>query len=448
MKKFLFFLALGLFVVLLAAPWFLGSFAEREIERRLDAGAQTQPGIAIVTEEYRRRWFSSDSRHRIVVTDPAMTEALRELAGGEAFADEPAIVIDTRIGHGPLPLGEDAPLQPGLSRAVSTFSLDTGGGGDPIPLPGRLVSTTALDGSLHAEFRMEPGSRELPGGRISWQAAELDADVSADGRRIHTRGRLGGFELVAPEDQDDGISRVRVGAIEGDSVQTYTVNGLPVGPLAVTIDAISVSGEGAIVDIRDMRITSDGEVQGELLTGTTEVRIARMEAGGAAPVALTLEMAMQNVHEPSLAALSETVQTLEQGSFGGDPAEAFRLMEADIARLVAAGPVLDLRKLGIELPQGEVRLTSYLALAAGGDPDAPLDAAELLGRLTGTAEVRVPAAVIAEVRRIDRDAAEQLEMLIAAGMLRPDGDDYRLQAEYGNGLLTINGLPLPVPLAW
>jgi uncharacterized protein YdgA (DUF945 family) len=448
MKKFLFFLALGLFVALLAAPWFLGSFAEREIERRLDAGAQTQPGIAIVTEEYRRRWFSSDSRHRIVVTDPGMTEALRELAGGEAFADEPAIVIDTRIGHGPLPLGEDAPLQPGLSRAVSTFSLDTGAGGDPVPLPGRLVSTTALDGSMHAEFRMEPGTRELPGGSISWEAAELDADVSADGRRIHTRGRLGGFELVAREDRDDGIKRVRVGAVEGDSVQTYTANGLPVGPLAVTIDAISVAGDGALVDIQDMRITSDGEVQGELLTGTTEVRIARMEAGGAAPVALTLEMAMQNVHEPSLAALSETVQTLEQGGFGGDPAEAFRLMEADIARLVAAGPVLDLRKFGIELPEGEVRLTSYLALAAGGDPDAPLDAADLLGRLTGTAEVRVPAAVIEEVRRIDRDAAEQLEMLIAAGMLRPDGDDYRLQAEYGNGLLTINGLPLPVPLAW
>lgn len=448
MKKFLFFLTLGLFVALLAAPWLLGSFAEREIERRLDAGAQSQPGIAIVTEEYRRRWFSSDSRHRIVVTDPTVTEALRELAGGEAFADEPAIVITTRIGHGPLPLGEDARLQPGLSRAVSTFSLETGAGGDPIPLPGRLVSSTALDGSLHAEFRMEPGSRELAGGGISWQAAELDADVSADGKRIHTRGRLGGFELVAREDEDAGIKRVRVGAVEGDSVQQYTANGLPVGPLALTVDAISVSGDGAIVDVHDMRITSDGEVQGELLTGTTELRIARMEAGGAAPVALTLELAMQNVHEPSLAALSETVQTLEQGGFGGDAAETFRRMEADIARLVAAGPVFDLRKLGIELPEGEVRLTSYLALAAGGDPDAPLDAAELLGRLTGTAEVRVPAGVIEEVRRIDRDAAEQLEMLIAAGMLRPDGDDYRLQAEYGNGLLTINGLPLPVPRAW
>ncbi|HKL62187.1 MAG TPA: DUF945 family protein, partial [Woeseiaceae bacterium] len=74
MKKFLFFVVLGLFVMLLAAPWLLGSFTERQIEERLDAGARAQPGIAVFTEEYRRRWFSSDSRHRVVVTDPRLGE--------------------------------------------------------------------------------------------------------------------------------------------------------------------------------------------------------------------------------------------------------------------------------------------------------------------------------------------------------------------------------------
>jgi len=448
MKKFLFFLVLALFVALLAAPWFMGSFAEREIERRLDASAETQTGIAIVTEEYRRHWFSSDSRHRIVVTDPRVAEALQELAGGEAFADEPAIVITTRIDHGPLPLGADAPLRPGLSRAVSTFSLDPGSGGDPLPLPGRLVTTMALDGSTRAEFRLEADTRELPdgAGRVSWEAVSIDADISPDGRRIRSRGQIGGFELVA---RDGGETvRVLLGTVAGDSDQRYTENGIPVGPLAVTIDGFSVSGEGADVSMQDIRITSDGELAGELLSNTTEITVGRIDGGGPAPVSFTLELAMQNLHEPSLAALSETAQTLDSGVFTGTPAEAYRLMEADLARLVAAGPVIDLRKLGIELPDGEVRLTSYLALAAGGDPDAPLHTAELLGRLTGTAEVRVPISVVERVREIAPDAAEQLEMLIAMGLLRPDGQDYRLQAEYGNGLLTINGLPLPVPPAF
>ena len=449
MKKLLFFLVLGLFVVLLAAPWFLGSFTERQIEERLDAGARTQPGVAVFTEEYRRRWFSSDSRHRIVVTDHRLGEALRELAGGEAFADEPAIVIETRIEHGPLPLGVDGSLRPGLSRAVSTFDLDPGGG-DPVPLPGRLMTTMALDGSTHAEFRLEAGSRESPdgAGRISWKAASIDADISADGRRVHARGQIGGFETVSRDGADGDLRRLSVQDVEGDSVQRYTANGVPVGPTALTIGAVAVSGDGADVTLQDIHITNDAELEGELLNGSTEVRVERIEGGGPGPVSIALELATQNLHEPSLAALAETAQALERGGFSGSPAEAYRLMEADLARLVAAGPVLDLRKLGIALPDGELRLTTYLALAAGGDPEPPVDARELLGRLTGTAEVRVPASVVERVREIDPSAAEQLEMLIATGMLRPDGDDYRMQAEYGNGLLTINGLPLPVPLAW
>lgn len=448
MKKFLFFVVLGVFFVLLAAPWLLGSFTERQFERRLDAGAEKQPGIAIVTEEYRRRWLSSDSRHRIVITDPRAGGALRELLGGDGFADEPALVIDTRIEHGPLPRGDDAPLKPGLSRAVSTFSLDPGSASDAVALPGRLVTTTALDGSTHAEFRLQEGSRELPDddGRIRWEAANIDVDISADGRRIHSRGRIGGFEVTARDGDDGGTSRLKIADIEGDSVQTYTANDLPVGPMAVTIGSILIAERGAEVSMQDIRITSDAKVEGELLSGTTELRVARIEGGGPGPVALTLELALQNVHEPSLASLSETARALQQEVAGDPPAETYRLMEADLARLIAAGPVLDLRKLGIELPDGEVRLTTYLALAAGGDPAAPLDARELLGRLTGTAELRVPANVVERVRNIAPRAADQLEMLIATGLLRPDGGDYRLQAEYGNGLMTVNGLPLPIPL--
>ncbi len=449
-KKFLFFLVVGLFAVLLAVPWFLGSFTERKLEERLDAGADTRPGMAIVTEEYRRRWFSSDSRHRIVITEPRATEAVRSLAGGEVFADEPAIVIDTRIEHGPLPRGADAPLRPGLSRAESTFSLHPGTDRDGVPLPGRLVTTMALDGSTHAEFRLQAGSRELPDaeGRVSWEAAGLDADISADGRRIHTRGRMGGFELVAREGPDGGKARIRIADVEGDSVQRYTANGIPVGPIAVTIGTVSVTGDDADVSIRDIRLTSDGELVGELLSGTTEVRVGRIEGGGPGPLSLTLELAMQNVHEPSLASLSEIIQTLEGAGSQISPGETYRLMAPDLARLAAEGPVLDLRKLGIALPDGEVRLTSYLALAAGGDPAAPLEARELLERLAGTVELRIPTRVVEQVRSIAPDAAAQLEMLIAAGMLRPDGADYRMQAEYGNGLLTVNGLPLPIPLTW
>jgi hypothetical protein len=40
----------------------------------------------------------------------------------------------------------------------------------------------------------------------------------------------------------------------------------------------------------------------------------------------------------------------------------------------------------------------------------------------------------------------QAESLVAMGVLKRVGDDYVMDAEYAQGLLNVNGAPMPIPM--
>ena len=40
----------------------------------------------------------------------------------------------------------------------------------------------------------------------------------------------------------------------------------------------------------------------------------------------------------------------------------------------------------------------------------------------------------------------EAEALVAMGVLKRSGDDYVMDAEYAQGLLNVNGAPMPIPM--
>lgn len=446
MRKLLFFLLLGFVGLLLAAPWFFGSFAERRIESGLSRNATTGPAVAIVTDEYRRRWFSADSRHRIVLTDSDLIAGIRNLTGTDGFGDQPALIIDTHIDHGPVPFTslerEDGSLSPALSRARSVFSIDLGDGAEPIALPGELTTAMGLDGSTQAEFVLEAGSHDIPdgGGRLSWDGANIDATISADGMSIQSKGSISPLRLDLAEG-----GNVSVGSVTFDAAQRYSGYGLPVGRASFETGPIEMSLPGADgFSINAIRIASDSDIVGELLAGNSRISIEELGSGFGS-VNLDADVAVANLHAPSLGSLAQALQELEAQARPQLFEEVYPILEPDLARLIAAGPTLDIRHLTFDLPQGELRLRAFIAVAAG-QTAAAIDPADLVSRLTATTDLRVPASLVEEIASMEAEAADQLQMLIGMGILREDGDAYRMEAEYGNGLLTINGFPLPVPI--
>ena len=62
--------------------------------------------------------------------------------------------------------------------------------------------------------------------------------------------------------------------------------------------------------------------------------------------------------------------------------------------------------------------------------------------MEASADITIPSGLFDMVAMMNPDA----QMAVAMGILRTEGDNYVMEAEYKQGLLTVNGAPMPIPL--
>jgi len=118
-------------------------------------------------------------------------------------------------------------------------------------------------------------------------------------------------------------------------------------------------------------------------------------------------------------------------------------MEADMLNLLAQGGRLDIEKFFIATEDGRLDASAQLVVAS--DAGAPV-LVELLMALRGEIDLVVSKALLAAAAENNPQLAQAASMLFKAGYLLEENDDFVLKAAYTGGLLTINGLPLPLPL--
>ncbi len=72
------------------------------------------------------------------------------------------------------------------------------------------------------------------------------------------------------------------------------------------------------------------------------------------------------------------------------------------------------------------------------------DIAYLLS-LEGQGRLEMPRRLALDLSRRDERFRDMLHQLLRLRLLKTSGSAYRLEAAYGDGLLTINGFPVPLP---
>ena len=163
MKRWIVLLVVGLAIVLLISPGIVGRLAERNLDVGLAQIDLDSPSIDIQTESFERGWFSSAGRHRIDLRDGFLAELVGgpgSEAGSGAAGSGAAIVVETRLDHGLVPVTsmqrERGTLSPALASAVSTVALDPGNG-ELTALPGHIFPFIGLGGTASYSFLLEPG---------------------------------------------------------------------------------------------------------------------------------------------------------------------------------------------------------------------------------------------------------------------------------------------------
>ena len=441
MKRWLVGLLVLAALVVFVSPGIVGRLAERGMEEGLSQPAGPGAEFVVTQERFRRGWFSAAGRHRVEFADGLLHDLLAALAGEAPPGANPALVVETRVDHGLVPftsLGREAgSLLPALARTESTLALDLGRGATQ-PLPAKLFTTLGVSGATSSRLELEPGALRERGGSLAWGDGEVTFGTDARGLELSWQGAVEEPRAVT----DAGSAGATGLRYEGRAAKT--VYGYSVGRVTLALDSLELepaAGHPAI-DLDTLRFDGKSEIGGERYAGQGTLVLERLAVPGLGPLDADVAARLAGVHAPGLGrllALLETLAERDGQALGGDPWPA---LTGELRTLLSAGGVLEVERFGLTLPEGPLSATLELALPERPPGEAPLQWPSLLLALTGSADLELPVAVAERLLEIHPDAA----LLVATGMLVRRGEQYVLEARYAQGVVTVNGAPLPIPL--
>lgn len=439
MKRWLVVLLVLLALVILISPGIIGRMAEKNLEQNIEWAESEAGNIEFKTESYHRGWFTSEGRHRVVLSGPsfqAFAEAYRQDTG---YDELPSLIVDTRLDHGLLPIAslgrDEGSLTPGLASTVSTFHIDPGNG-ELVPLPGALYSQVALDGTSDSRYLLEAGEQEVDGGRAEWQGADISIHTDWHNGIIKANGRI---EPVTVHGESE---TVQLGAITLSIDQARSNYGFSIGTAEFGMESMRVEKGDAPISMGTMSLASDASIVDARLNIGTQVTINEFAIPGVGSFDFAMDLGLNRLEPTSVAVIANAFKEVQNS---GDPETAmFEVLsktEDELQKIIVAGAEIRIDQLDVTLPQGKVS-TKLIVDIPEGDASADFSWGNVLLAMTANADVRMPATLFEYMQLMNPQAGS----LVTMGILQRDGDDYVMIAEYAQGLLNVNGAPMPIPM--
>ncbi|MEX2126418.1 MAG: DUF945 family protein [Woeseia sp.] len=444
MKRWVVVLLVALAVIVLVSPGIVGRLAEQSLKNSISWAQSESDDLLVIEETFERGWFTAEGRHRIELKKGKLRAAVVGLTGREDAEWIPALLVDTRIDHGLVPVTsmsrKSGSLMPGLASTVSTLQFDPGNG-DLIEIPGALYSQVRLSGETVSQYLLEAGSFDDQEAKVEWDGADVSLTTDPSTRSIGYDGAIEPFSV------DSGDDSFRLGATEFKGNANRTDFGLAVGSISLEMDSLSV-GRPLAVDAATttgfgkLTLDADSALDGDRVNGKSTMTIADVVVPGFGEIDMAIDVVLNGLDARSMQAI---IGTLRDAQGADDPdaalAAVYPRIENDVQTFLSSGAEVRFDRLDVSLPHGEVTTKLSFKLpetAASGEFSWPA----LILALTASADIRVPVALMELAQSVN----PQSGALIAMGILKKDGDFYVASAAYQKGLLTVNGAPMPIPL--
>lgn len=402
MRKLFIFIGVLLIVAGLAGPVVTGMLVEASVageDNPLEAGMP--PWLEAVSHDYGRGWFGAESTLRLVVTDRQRAGMIASVLDPGQFGDEPAVVVVSRVTHGPV---VDL-ITPAIAQIDSLlFTNDTEG--RPVQLPLSARTTIGLTGNLRTDWQLAEGGTVTPRGAppLKWEGASGNYQATARGTA----------EAASLE-----VEHIEIGS--GDVVQRFDDVALGYVITRSGTDA-SLSANFAF----DVEATAMAPVT--RLAGSASVQGLPVEVMRAAmPVVRDLAA----LGPANLVAVAERHEGVIRAALDDPlPLSWRQLAGTEYGDIVV--------EFDITLPDRE---------AIGPAPGGEAVVAGIAAAATVVGRIELPIALADTIRATDPKLYEQLTMLRGTGVLAPDpsGELLVMDVDYSGGELTVNGAPLPIP---
>lgn len=433
MKKSFVILLLALAVIVLISPRIVGRLAEKSMDENLEWAATESQEVTVTSQGFERGWFSSAGQHRVELRDGDLRDALLLLVVNSDFDGVPALVIDTRIDHGLVPVTslarERGSLAPGLGSAVSTLRLEFDND-ETINIPGTIYSEVGLAGELRSNLLLEPGTFSDGDETAQWGNADVQIATSPSTNIIEFKGNVDELAFVSP------YSEVTIGPLSFEGDQRKTRFGPYTGDAAFTIDKITMPSDWGQDSMGPVSFTSTVAIDDGALSGRTTVLLDDLPFGDFGRARISIDISADDLDAEAVGNLT---RALDELSDSATDVEVRLAVDDDLKQLLAAGFELHVAELDIAMQPGTISARLNIEVDDT-DPDTFAWSSALLA-VDATLDVRVPAELMDYAISLD----PQVGAAVGMGYLRRNQDVYEMTAAFKDGLLTINGAPMPVP---
>lgn len=434
MKRWLVVSLVLLALLVLLAPGIVGRLAETNIEENISWAESESPGVTIETESFERGWFTSEGRHRVVLDGGRFRDAANQYQEATGNPELPSLIIDTQLEHGPLPGGS---LFPGLATSVSTFQVDPGNG-ELFDVPGTLTSKVGLTGESDSHLLLEQGSFEHDGASFAWQGVDMNVTSNPANGAITVDGEIKPWKIIA-EDAVVDISAVTISAN-----QVRSDFGFNVGSVEMQVGEITLEEDANAFSIGGISLTANTSVDDARLDANSIFNMHKVTIPMFGEVDFDMDFTLTGADAASARVIGEAVQEA-QGAIDPETALAnlYPEIEDELQVLFSKGFEMRLDQLDVALPQGVIATKMTVdvaesdAAASGG-----FNWSSVLLNTTATIDMRIPGAIYEMASMMNPQAGS----LVAMGLLVPDGEDFIMNAEYAQGLVNVNGAPMPIPM--
>ena len=435
MKKSVLALIFFAVLIIIVSPGIVGKFAENTVGENLNWAAQESGELVVTSEGFDRGWFSSEGQHRVEIANGSLRTAMTTAAGGGIDTELPVLLINTHIDHGLIPVSslsrEEGSLAPGLGSAVSTVALEVGDG-EQIDLPGAIYSKIGLTGDLDSHYVVEAGSKMVDGGEVSWQPSSINITSSPKTGSIRFEGDVGAMTF-GNDQQTVSIEGLSFVGQQAPSSYGFKVGSVELEVGTMTTDAGGMPAGG----MQGLSIKASSSVDDGVAAAAMQMEMSGQTVPGFGDISVNADIGFSDLDATALGALTQRLDGLDSGL---DPDRIMMAAEEEFKGLFAAGLGVSVQQLDVGLPMGTVEMKMTLEVPAS-DGTAFEWSSLLLGTVASL-DVRVPEALV----QLASSMSPQTGAIIGMGYLKKEGDVYIMDADLKQGLLTINGAPIPIPM--
>lgn len=435
MKKSFVALLIVVALIVMISPAIVGRLAERSMEENLDWAAQESQELVVTSRSYDRGWFSSDGEHRVELKNGSLRDLLQAYSDSENGGEIPALIINTHLDHGLIPVSslsrDKGTLMPGLGSAVSSLSLETADG-EALDLPGTIYSAVGLSGEMRSSYVLDAGSFKQDDATAFWGTTEVLVTTNPSSGAVEFDGSI---ESLAVDSMQD---LVEIKNIEFSGKQTPTPYGFRAGPANFSFASIDYGSNVPGEVIGPLTFTSKSRIDGDRLDARMTVLLKNSPFGELGNAGIAADIRIENADGRAIGDIKRAAESMQDEA---SSAAYQRDVAASAQRLLAAGVSLHVEQLDISLPQGLISMKMDFSHPET-DP-SQFSWMSVLLAMHASADISVPV----ELMDMLTSTNPQAQAAIATGYLRRNGDVYEMQASMEKGVLTVNGAPMPLPIA-